>query len=50
MWQVQGRNKITDFEEITKLDTYYITNWSFALDARILFKTVLVVLQRKGAM
>ena len=50
MWQVQGRNKITDFEEITRLDTYYIENWSFGLDIRILFKTVLVVLQRKGAM
>ena len=50
MWQVQGRSKITDFEEITRLDTYYIANWSFGLDVRILLKTVLVVLQRKGAM
>ena len=50
MWQVQGRNRITNFEEITRLDTYYIAHWSFLLDMKILFKTVWVVLQRKGAM
>ena len=50
MWQVQGRSKITDFEEITRLDTEYIANWNIGLDIRILFKTVVVVLQRKGAM
>ena len=50
MWQVQGRSKITDFEEITRLDTDYIANWDIGLDVRILFKTVWVVLQRKGAM
>lgn len=50
MWQVQGRSKITDFEEITRLDTLYISNWSVWLDIKILFKTVWVVLQRKGAM
>ena len=50
MWQVQGRSKITDFEEITRLDTEYIENWDIGLDIRILLKTVWVVLQRKGAM
>ncbi len=50
MWQVQGRSKITDFEEITRLDTDYIANWDIGLDFRILFKTVWVVIQRKGAM
>ncbi|MBQ8110796.1 MAG: sugar transferase [Clostridia bacterium] len=50
MWQVQGRNKITNFEEITRLDTDYIANWDIGLDIRILFKTIVVVLQRKGAM
>ncbi|MCX5694935.1 MAG: sugar transferase [Candidatus Omnitrophica bacterium] len=43
-WQVNGRNKITDFNEWMKLDLEYIDNWSLLLDARILLKTVPVVL------
>lgn len=50
MWQVSGRSNITDFEEVVKLDTKYINEWSFGLDIRILFKTVLVVLGREGSM
>ncbi len=50
LWQVSGRSDITDFEEIVRLDTEYITNWSFAGDLRILFKTFFVVLFRKGAL
>lgn len=49
MWQVSGRNKITDFEEIVRLDREYIENWSLGLDLRILLKTVVVVLTRQGA-
>ncbi len=49
LWQVSGRSKITDFEEIVKLDTEYIENWSLKLDAKILWKTVGVVLRREGA-
>ncbi len=43
MWQVSGRNRIDDFEEIVKLDTWYIDHWSFWLDIRIIFKTVFVL-------
>ena len=50
MWQVSGRSEITDFEEIVRLDTEYITNFSIALDLKILFKTVVVLFTRKGAM
>ena len=50
MWQVSGRSDITDFEEVVKLDTKYISEWSFMLDIRILFKTVLIVLGQKGSM
>lgn len=40
MWQVSGRSDITDFEEVVRLDTEYISNWNFSLDIKILFKTV----------
>lgn len=50
MWQVSGRSSITDFEEIVKLDTFYICNWSLGLDIKILFKTVLAVFRKDGAM
>ena len=50
MWQVSGRSKITDFEEVVKLDTQYINNWSIGLDIRILLKTVKAVLKHDGAM
>lgn len=50
MWQVSGRSAITDFEEVVKLDTEYINNWSFALDLKILFKTFGAVFGHKGAM
>lgn len=49
MWQVSGRSDITDFEEVVRLDTEYISNWSIGLDIKILFKTVLAVLERKGS-
>ena len=49
MWQVSGRNKITDFDKIVELDCRYLDRWRFMLDLKILVKTVLVVLQRKGA-
>ena len=50
MWQVSGRSKITDFEEVVKLDTEYINHWSIGLDIRILLKTVKTVLKKDGAM
>ena len=50
MWQVSGRSNITDFEEIVRLDTKYIDQWSLGLDFKILVKTVLVVLKHEGSM
>lgn len=34
MWQVSGRSDITDFEEIVRLDTEYISEWNIGLDGR----------------
>ncbi len=50
MWQVSGRSKITDFEQVVALDQYYIEHWSLWLDIKILIKTVMVVLKNDGAM
>ena len=49
MWQVSGRSEIIDFDEVVKLDKYYIENWNIGLDIKILLKTVLVVVCKKGA-
>lgn len=49
MWQVSGRSNIKDFEEVVRLDTEYIRNWSFRLDLKILGKTVKSVLKKEGA-
>ena len=49
MWQVSGRSDITDFEEVVRLDTEYISNWNFGLDIKILFKTVMTVMKREGS-
>lgn len=50
LWQVSGRSDITDFEEVVKLDTDYIKNWSLGLDIKILLKTIAVVVTKKGAL
>lgn len=49
MWQVSGRSKINNFEDVVKLDCEYIDNWSAWLDLKIMFKTVGVVLRGIGA-
>ncbi len=48
LWQVSGRNLLT-FEEMVRLDIYYIENWSLWLDLKILLKTIPVVLFMRGA-
>ena len=49
LWQVSGRSNIEDFEEVVKLDTQYIDNWTIWQDIKILFKTVWVVFAGRGA-
>ncbi|MBO4396698.1 MAG: sugar transferase [Eubacterium sp.] len=40
LWQVSGRNEITDFDEVVRLDCEYIENWSMKLDFQILIRTI----------
>lgn len=48
LWQVSGRADIS-YEDMIRLDIYYLENWSLGLDFKILLKTIPAVLSRKGA-
>lgn len=48
LWQVSGRTDLS-YRRRIDLDTEYIRNWSFALDLKILWRTVRVVLRGHGA-
>ncbi|MBP7252372.1 MAG: undecaprenyl-phosphate galactose phosphotransferase WbaP [Alphaproteobacteria bacterium] len=48
LWQVSGRNDVS-YERRVQLDRWYVRNWSLWHDIAILFKTVPVLLLRKGA-
>ena len=48
LWQVEGRNQISDFAEWARMDLRYIESWSLWLDCKILAKTLLVVIKGTG--
>lgn len=48
LWQVSGRNRLT-FDEMVKIDLYYIENWSLLLDAKIILLTIPAVFRGDGA-
>ena len=48
LWQVAGRSD-PPFDDLVRLDFYYLENWSIWLDVTILFKTPFAVLSRRGA-
>jgi lipopolysaccharide/colanic/teichoic acid biosynthesis glycosyltransferase len=48
-WQVSGRNEISDFEEVVKLETQYIREWTLLSDIVILARTVRAVFGMRGA-
>lgn len=47
LWQVSGRNRLP-FEEMVRLDLYYIENWSLLLDLKIILRTGFVMIGREG--
>ena len=47
-WQISGRKNLS-FEDMVRLDLYYIENWSLSFDIKIILKTVGAVLRREGA-
>jgi exopolysaccharide biosynthesis polyprenyl glycosylphosphotransferase len=44
LWQVSGRNRLS-FDEMVRLDLFYIENWSLRLDLKIMLRTVPVLLR-----
>lgn len=48
-WQVRGRNRVTDFDEVVRLETAYIRRWRLRKDLHILAQTVPAVLKMDGA-
>jgi len=48
MWQISGRSSLS-FDDLVRLDFYYLENWSIWLDITILAKTLPAVLSRRGA-
>jgi exopolysaccharide biosynthesis polyprenyl glycosylphosphotransferase len=49
LWQINGRNLISNFDDWVKLDLEYIDNWSLLLDFKILLKTIPSILLGRGA-
>ena len=49
LWQVSGRSEILDFEEVVRLDRFYIQHWSLGVDLKIIYRTLPAVMQRRGA-
>ena len=47
LWQVSGRNRLP-FEEMVKLDLFYIENWSLLFDLKIILRTVLAIVRGDG--
>ena len=49
LWQVRGRNKISNFDDWVKMDLEYIDNWSLWLDFKILVRTAWAVVAGTGS-
>ena len=47
-WQISGRSSLY-FEEMLRLDLYYLENWSLSFDVKIMLRTLGAVLRREGA-
>lgn len=45
VWQTSGRSRITDFEDVVKLDTQYIVDWSISMDIKLILKTAWMVVR-----
>lgn len=48
MWQTSGRSDVS-YDERVQMDTWYVRNWSVWFDIVLIWRTISVVLGKKGA-
>jgi len=48
-WQVKGRSKVRDFEDVVAMDLNYQRHWSVAYDLKLIVRTLVVVFNKEGA-
>ena len=48
-WQINGRSKVTDFEQVVRLDLQYQKKWHPFYDLLVVVKTFYILLGRTGA-
>ncbi len=48
LWQILGRSDIP-YEEMVQLDYIYVTNWTLRWDLKIILRTVLAIVRKRGA-
>jgi lipopolysaccharide/colanic/teichoic acid biosynthesis glycosyltransferase len=48
IWQVVGNETVHDFEEVVKLDCFYIDHWSLGLDLKLIGRTILKIFRLGG--
>lgn len=48
LWQILGRSDIP-YEEMVQLDYLYVTNWTLRWDIKIMLRTVLAIIRKRGA-
>jgi exopolysaccharide biosynthesis polyprenyl glycosylphosphotransferase len=48
LWQIAGRSSL-GFDDLVRLDFYYVEHWSIWMDISILLKTIPAVVARRGA-
>lgn len=47
-WQILGRSDIP-YDEMVQLDYLYVTNWSLRWDIKIILRTVIAIVRKRGA-
>lgn len=47
-WQVYGRSKVNNFEDVIKLDLRYQKNWSLKYDLELILKTLLILFRKNS--
>ncbi|MFC2091916.1 sugar transferase [Elusimicrobiota bacterium] len=48
LWQISGRSELS-YDDMIRLDLYYLENWTPGLDMKIIMKTIPVVMKKRGA-